>query len=87
MMQSRRQANPFVQLLGLILGFVFFVAAVVLGGIVIAAIIGTLLIAVTIVYVRVWWLTRKARQQSPGETFVEVEYRVIDEADSNDDRL
>ena len=89
-MQTPRQTNPFVQLLGLIAGFVFFIAAVLLGGIVLAAIIGTLLIGALVVYIRVWWMTRKMRnEQSQGrgpgrgqgqgqESYVEVEYRVVD---------
>ena len=59
--------------------------AVIIGGIVLAAIIGTLLIGALVVYIRVWWMTRKMRngpsqRQGQGqgqgqESYVEVEYR------------
>ena len=93
-MQTPRQTNPFIQLLGLIAGFVFFIAAVLLGGIVLAAIIGMLLIGALVFYIRVWWITRKIRSgQQPGSgqgqaSYVEAEYRVVDSrpADGTDER-
>jgi len=101
-LRQSRPPNPFVQLLGLIVGFVVFVAAVLLGGIVLAAIIGFFLIAGVIIYVRVWWLTRKAglsrregrregqregqREGRREDSFVEAEYRVVDPARSDDER-
>ena len=81
-----KPANPFVQFLGLIFGFVVFAAAVLLGGIVLAAIIGFILIAVMIVYVRVWWLTRKAAGRRPQEDYVEAEYQVIESRDEDSQR-
>lgn len=81
-----KPSNPFVQFLGLIFGFVVFLAAVLLGGIVLAAIIGFILIAVMIVYVRVWWLTRKAAGSRQQENYVEAEYQVIDSEDDDAQR-
>ena len=89
-LRGSRPPNPFVQLLGLIVGIIVFVAAVLLGGIVLAAIIGFFLIAGAIIYVRVWWLTRKAglsRQRGRREdSFVEAEYRVVDPSRPDEDR-
>jgi hypothetical protein len=90
--------NPFAQLLGLIGGIVVFAAAVLLGGIVLAAIIGFFLIAGVILYVRIWWLTRKAgqnrregRQEGRREgrredSFVEAEYQVVEPSGPDDER-
>jgi len=78
-----RSSNPFVQALGLVVGIAFFIGAVVLGSLVLAALVGFLLIGGLIIYVRLWWLTRKAARRQE-ESFVDVEYRVIDTPD--DDR-
>ena len=88
--QASRSPNPFVQILGLIFGAILFVAAVLLGGIVIAAVIGFFLIAGVIIYVRVWWLTRKTglshREGRRDDSFVEAEYRVVDPTSPDDER-
>jgi hypothetical protein len=100
--QKSRPSNPFAKLLGLIVGIVVFAAAVLLGGIMLAAIIGFFLIAGVILYVRVWWLTRKAglsrreghregRQKGRREgrregSFVEAEYQVVEPSRPEDDR-
>lgn len=85
-----KPANPFVQMLGLVVGFIVFAAAVLLGGIVLAAIIGFVLIAVLVIYVRVWWLTRKGvglRPDAAAETsYVEAEYQVIDNDEDQNER-
>ena len=79
-MRNPRSTNPFVQALGLIVGIIVFIAAVFVGGIVIAALIGFMLIAGLIIYVRVWWLTRKVslRQRQEDDSFIAAEYQVID---------
>jgi Flp pilus assembly protein TadB len=88
--QASGSPNPFVQILGLIFGAILFVAAVLLGGIVIAAVIGFFLIAGVIIYVRVWWLMRKAglshREGRRDDSFVEAEYRVVDPTSPDDKR-
>ena len=99
--RQSRPPNPLVQLLGLVVGIIVFVAAVLLGGIVLAAIIGFFLIAGVILYVRVWWLTRKAGLKRPGrqrgdrqrgrrqageDVYVEAEYDVIDSGKTDDER-
>lgn len=62
-----------------------FILAVLLGGIVLAAIIGFFLIIGTIVYIRLWWLARKAARRGKEE-FVEAEYRVIEVSEIEEDR-
>lgn len=70
----------------MVAGVVLFIGAVVLGGIVLAALIGFLLVAGLIIYVRVWWLTRKAGLQKRDDSFVEAEYHVVDTSEPDDDR-
>jgi len=79
--------NPFVRMLGLVVGVVLFIGAVLIGGIVLAALMGFLLVAGVIIYVRVWWLTRKvAGRQQSEDSFVEAEYRVIEPSTRDDER-
>jgi hypothetical protein len=79
--------NPFVQMLGLVVGIVLFIGAVLLGGIMLAALMGFLLVAGVIIYVRVWWLTRKAvGRQRREDSFIEAEYQVIKPSTRDDER-
>lgn len=65
-----------------------FVLSVVVGGIVLAALVGFVLLAVAVIYVRVWWLQRKMSAAGgkgragagigERDDVVEAEYRVID---------
>lgn len=84
--RGSRPANPFVQALGLVVGIVLFIGAVLLGGLVIAALMGFLLVAGLIIYVRVWWLTRKAGLRQQEDSFVEAEYQVIECTKPDDER-
>jgi hypothetical protein len=79
-MRGQRSTNPIVQAFGLIIGIILFIAAVFVGGIMIAALLGFMLLAGLVIYLRIWWLTRKAglRQRREDESFVEAEYQVID---------
>ena len=78
--------NPFVQLLTLIAGAAVFFLAVLIGGIVLAALVGFILLTMIVIYVRVWWLQRKlvaaarSKGKGAGESgqVVDGEYRVID---------
>jgi hypothetical protein len=79
--------NPFVQLLTLITGIAVFVLSVLIGGIFLAALFGFILLAMIIIYVRVWWLQRKlgaAARSREAETYVDAEYRVIDVTERDD---
>lgn len=90
---GRRQVNPFMQVVGMIVGLTVFAVAVIVGGFVLAALIGLALIAWLVIYVRLWWLARKAGHASPAgvtagaarEDFVDAEYRVIETRDHDDD--
>lgn len=79
-------SNPFVRALWSVAGILLFIGAVLIGGIVLAALIGLALIAGLIIYVRIWWLTRKAGLHRRDDTFVEAEYRVIDPPAPDNDR-
>ena len=85
-MQVSQPANPFVRILGLVGGIILFIVAALIGGIVLAALIGLSLIAGLIIYFRLWWLTRKAGLQRRDESYVEAEYRVIDPSAPDSDR-
>ena len=85
-MLGSRPTNPFVQALGFVVGIVLFIGAVLLGGLVIAALMGFLLVAGLIIYVRVWWLTRKAGLRRREDSFVEAEYQVIEPSTRDDER-
>jgi len=86
--EGRKPPNPFVQALAIVLALVAFVLSVVVGGIVLAGLVGFVLLAVIVIYIRVWWLQRKfsaaVREDRAGagrgdaENVVEGEYRVID---------
>ncbi|MAF82857.1 MAG: hypothetical protein QGH93_05505 [Gammaproteobacteria bacterium] len=83
--RGTRPTNPFIQALGLVIGIVLFIGAVLLGGLVIAALMGFLLVAGLILYVRIWWLTRKAgSQQQKEDSFVEAEYQVVEPSSTDD---
>jgi len=84
--RGSRSTNPFVQAFGLMVGIIAFVAAVFVGGIVLAALIGFLLIAGMIIYIRVWWLTRKVGRPRQDKSFVEAEYEVLDTSAADDER-
>ena len=79
-----RPGNVLIQAVGIIFGLIVFAIAVVVGGIILAAFIGLALIAWLVIYVRLWWLARKAGQDGGGEEFVEAEYRVIETTTTDD---
>jgi Flp pilus assembly protein TadB len=68
-----------------VIGAIVLVFAAVIGGFVLAAIIGLALIAWLVIYVRMWWLGRDMRRKGQGEEFVEAEYRVVDSAPEDDE--
>ncbi|HSG66387.1 MAG TPA: hypothetical protein VLD39_15365 [Gammaproteobacteria bacterium] len=76
-------ANPLLQVVTLVLGAVVTVGAVFLGAILLSLFLGLAVIAGLVLYIRLWWLRRRAgstkdRGGRPGE-FVEVEYTVVGE--------
>jgi Flp pilus assembly protein TadB len=84
--QKTGPANPFIRILGLVFGGVLFIIAAVIGGVVLAALIGLALIGGLIVYIRFWWLARKAGLYRREESFVEAEYKVVDPPAVDDKR-
>ncbi len=85
-MGQTRPTNPIIQVLGLVAGMIFFIGAALLGGIVLAAIMGFLLVAGLVIYVRVWWMMRKAGRRQRNDAFVDAEYKVIDTSKRDGDR-
>jgi uncharacterized iron-regulated membrane protein len=78
--------NPFLQLVGLVIGLGTLAIAFVFGAFLLAAFLGLGLIAALFVYLRLWWLRRKMRDGGPGAgpqagpgggEFIETEYSVI----------
>jgi len=88
--------NPFLQILYFLVGGVVLIGAFLLGTVILAFAVGIAIVLAIVVYVRVWWLTRKfARsgrdpideQAQPRDAeLIEVEYTVVDERDERDER-
>ena len=82
--------NPLVQILGFVVAAVTFGIMLLIGGIVLAALIGFVLLAAIVIYARVWWLQRKMppvdrrEYREQGET-VDAEFRVIDITELDED--
>jgi predicted lipid-binding transport protein (Tim44 family) len=77
--------NLFVQIIGLILGIGLFAFAIVIGGFLLAGLLGLGLIAWLVISVRIWWLSRKAERQRDVEGhIVEAEYRVVEMTERDD---
>ena len=90
---GRGPVNPLMQIIGVIVGLVVLAVAVVVGGFVLAAMIGFALIAWLVFYARAWWLMRGVNRDGEqpgagsrgGEEIVDAEYRVIETTRSDDD--
>ena len=79
------QPNLFVQIVGAILGIGLFAFAVVIGGFLLAGLLGLGLIAWLVISIRIWWLTRKAEERRDAEAhIVEAEYRVVEMTERDD---
>ena len=74
---ERRPGNILLQSLGVFLGLLALMAAVIVGGFLLAALIGVGLIAWLVIYLRIWWLTRKMGKPDGQSDVVEAEYTVI----------
>jgi hypothetical protein len=75
---KRPQGNLFYQAIGLVLGLIALMGAVIIGGFLLAGLIGIALIAWLVIYIRLWWLTRKMGPRGAAERYVEAEYKVVD---------
>jgi hypothetical protein len=86
-------SNPFTRILGFAVGLLVLTAAVIVGGVVLAAVIGLAVFASLAISLRVWWLRRKLRQAvargevAPvrGDRIIETEYHVIEISDEDPD--
>jgi hypothetical protein len=94
--------NPLTQILYMIGGAVLLIGAVVMGAVILAFVIGFALILGLVLWVRVWWLRRKLRPSpgqrvdrgndrsgsagDGGVEITEVEYHVVRESRSDDER-
>ena len=81
---EQRPVNALLQAAGIIVGLIALAFAVIIGGFLLAGLIGLALIAWLVIYVRLWWLGRTARRKHNKEEFVEAEYRVIDQTETDD---
>lgn len=80
----RPPSNPILQVFALIGAVVFAVGAIFIGAIFLSFFLGLAVIAGLVLYIRLWWLRRKARTAPPrGQRrtgdYVEVEYTVVRE--------
>jgi hypothetical protein len=77
--------NPIVQVVGLLLGALFAVGAVLVGAVVLSFFIGFAVLAGLVVFIRLWWLRRRMERAAGASTrrrsgeIVEVEYTVVKE--------
>jgi hypothetical protein len=76
--------NPILQIFALIGAAILAVGAIFIGAIFLSLFLGVAVIAGLVLYIRLWWLRRKAGKSTsgakprPGE-YVEVEYTVVRE--------
>lgn len=76
--------NPLLQFLALVVAVIVALGAVFLGAILLSLFLGLAVVAGLVLYIRLWWLRRRAGKPGsagstrPGE-FVEVEYTVVEE--------
>ena len=59
-------ANPILRALWLIGGVIMLVCAAVFGAVVLTVVIGFVMIAAAIAFVRIWWIRRKLEQAAAG---------------------
>ncbi len=87
----RPPSNPILQVFALIGAGILAVGAIFIGAIFLSFFLGLAVIAGLVLYIRLWWLRRKAGmtasrgQQRPGD-FVEVEYTVVRERSESNSR-
>jgi membrane protein implicated in regulation of membrane protease activity len=84
----RFAANPVVQVLSVLVLGIVMIGAVLLGAVILAFALGFALIAAIVLYLRIWWLARRARRgrsrsrdAGTAQRHIDVEYRVVDERD------
>lgn len=85
---ERRPGNVIFQVAGVVLALIALMGAVVIGGFLLAGLIGIALVAWLVIFIRLWWLSRKLGSQAANggrtERYVEAEYQVIDDSTETD---
>jgi len=72
------------RIVAFVVGTVVLAAAIFLGAVFIAAVVGLLLIVSLTVMVRLWWLRREAERYHKEHGDLDAEYTVMDETDKRD---
>lgn len=93
---GRASANPLVQFLSFVLVGLGLVAAVLMGAVFLSIILTVAVLIGAVVWVRLWWLSRKIRRRmgaapdrefsetdTSGRRVIDVEYTVVEERDSS----
>jgi uncharacterized Tic20 family protein len=84
--------NPILQAIGLIIGAVVAVAAVLVGAVLLSFIIGFVVLMGMLIYARSWWARRGIKKASSGfaddkpKDIVNVQYTVVKERNPDDRR-
>ena len=77
-----QQPGSFIgRIIALFLGCLVFVAAVLVGAVFLAGLVGVLVIAGIVVTLRVWWLRRQMEKMAKSSGDIEGQYTVIREED------
>jgi hypothetical protein len=77
--------GPLAQAAAFIVGIVALVVAVIVGGVVLAALVGLALMAWLVIYVRLWWLGKNSAKEGSGDQIIDAEYRVVETTRGDDD--
>lgn len=93
---QRLPKNPIMQALSLLLFGVVLIGAILMGAIVLTIVIGFAAVAAVVVWLRIWWISRKMRRAQArdgssgrgesGSDFIEVEYKIREERDDDTSR-
>lgn len=97
---QRMPKNPIMQALSLLLFGVVLIGAILMGAIVLTIVIGFAAVAAVVLWLRIWWISRKMRRaqardgssrasrtsRGSDSDFIEVEYKIRGERDDNTSR-
>lgn len=95
---QRLPKNPIMQALSLLLFGVVLIGAILMGAIVLTIVIGFAAVAAVVLWLRIWWISRKMRraqardgssrraESGSDSDFIEVEYKIRGERDDDTSR-